>query len=189
MLLERLKSETLPQHRALESSLDLPESRQAYRHRLSGFLGYVEPWEARLTSVLRHHPGVWKGRLKTNLLKRDLCALGLNTGEIEALPRCMNLPLLDSVAAAVGSLYVMEGSTLGGRMIVRALQQSLELPAESLSYFSSYGAEVGERWKEFREQLLGFSSPENDELIIYSAGQTFSTLETWFSSVSAHGCN
>lgn len=181
MLLERLKTETLPQHRSIEAVLPMPSTREEYARRLEGFLGFVEPWEADLTRTLQGRQEVFEGRLKATVLREDLRGLGYSDAQIESLPRCESLPRMATEAEAIGSMYVMEGSTLGGQYIVRELRSSLGLSPETTRYYSSYGTEVGKRWQAFRQDLLSFSSPENDNVIVESARRTFAALEQWFS--------
>jgi heme oxygenase len=51
-------------------------------------------------------------------------------------------------AEALGMLYVLEGSTLGGRFILRALaERGIEDP--DLTFLDPYGAETGARWRAF----------------------------------------
>jgi heme oxygenase len=47
------------------------------------------------------------------MLAADLGALGLSVDAMEAVPQCPLTELRDDMEA-LGSLYVMEGSTLGG---------------------------------------------------------------------------
>jgi hypothetical protein len=51
-------------------------------------------------------------------------------------------------AEAFGMLYVLEGSTLGGRIILRTLSdRGVSDPA--LSFLDPYGAATGQRWRDF----------------------------------------
>ena len=82
----------------------------------------------------------------------------------------------------MGCLYVMEGSTLGGKFIARQVQEKLGLsPEAGTAFFSGYGNETGARWKTFREALSRHSAETGDEaLIIEAAEDTFLRLEEWF---------
>jgi heme oxygenase (biliverdin-IX-beta and delta-forming) len=51
-------------------------------------------------------------------------------------------------AEALGMLYVLEGSTLGGRVILRTLlDRGVDDP--SLSFLDPYGEATGKRWRDF----------------------------------------
>jgi heme oxygenase len=60
----------------------------------------------------------------------------------------MDHPVLGSRSEALGLLYVMEGSTLGGRMIVRSLAER-GVDVTGLRFLDPYGAETGARWRGF----------------------------------------
>ncbi|MFO1147915.1 MAG: biliverdin-producing heme oxygenase [Alsobacter sp.] len=112
-------------------------------------------------------------RRKLAFLERDLQALGL--AAIEG--GCDDVPILGTRAQALGSLYVIEGSTLGGQLIARHARSLLALPrGEGTSFFESYGAAVGKRWVAFRQLLAESSSPTTDAAAVASARQTFLCL-------------
>lgn len=57
-------------------------------------------------------------------------------------------PVPGGRAEALGMLYVLEGSTLGGRMILRTLAaRGVADPA--LGFLDPYGTETGARWRDF----------------------------------------
>ena len=57
-------------------------------------------------------------------------------------------PMPQCQAEALGMLYVLEGSTLGGRLILRALAaRGIVDPA--LEFLDPYGAATGARWRDF----------------------------------------
>ncbi len=69
----------------------------------------------------------------------------------EAVPaRAATMPALPDVAAALGALYVLEGSALGGRVIGRALALSLGVcPGFGGSFFGGVTAEAARcRWRD-----------------------------------------
>ena len=53
-----------------------------------------------------------------------------------------------SRAEALGMLYVLEGSTLGGRLILRTLAAK-GVSDPDLAFLDPYGSESGARWREF----------------------------------------
>ena len=62
---------------------------------------------------------------------------------------------ISSDAWILGALYVMEGATLGGNMIVRKLKTNSNLEKLHLkfNYYQVYGAELIPKWKRFVEVL------------------------------------
>jgi heme oxygenase len=132
-LLERLKIETRPAHDRIEAAIDLDRriaSRDAYRDLLiSLFTASTRPGKVDAAEVA-HDRTFFRDRCKTELLPMDLAALGLEPDEIEALPQCRPLMPLPAPEAVLGSMYVVEGSTLGGTIIAREVERRLGLTPE-----------------------------------------------------------
>jgi heme oxygenase len=181
-LLDRLKTETRPAHDRIEAAMDLArhlETAGAYRSLLARLHGFHAPWEEAAGRALADE-AFFGDRRKAGLLARDLAALGLSEAQIRALPRCRDLPPMRSAAEAYGSLYVVEGSTLGGAIIARQVEAALGLSAETgCAYFRAYGSALGPRWKAFQARLLAMSSPAHDDLIVASASRTFAAMQDW----------
>jgi heme oxygenase len=146
--------------------------------RLHGCYAPLEAQLERLKSGLSVH---WEARRKTPLLQDDLTRLGLTPGRIARRPLCGEVPQRSDLATAFGSLYVLEGATLLGRIIARHLHGRLGIDAAfGAAFFVSYGAEVDERWQSFRRRLAAAaSSPETERRMIAAACETFVTLGRW----------
>jgi heme oxygenase len=112
-------------------------------------------------------------------LEADLLALG--DRDLARIPRCEQLPDLDTVPQVLGCLYVIEGATLGGQIITRHLLANLGLTAQAgVAFFAGYGAETGPRWQAFGAMLRGGAQRwGGEEEIVASANTTFETLESW----------
>lgn len=187
-LLEQLRDRTRPAHEATERLLGLLDpawSADRYRALLRRFFGYYDPLEARI-AVAADWPALgfdWPRRRKTPLLERDLLASGDSPDTVAVLPRCSHLPAVGGLPQALGCLYVLEGSTLGGRLIVRHLKGVPELAGmEAFAFFSSYGDQVGPMWRAFGEFLTthaGGAGGADGEAVIAAACDTFATLGTW----------
>ena len=83
------------------------------------------------------------GRERLGLVAADLDALELEHPAEDEPPA----PLA-SRAEAMGVLYVLEGSTLGGRMIKKAVH-ARGCDLTGLSFLDPYGRDTGARWREF----------------------------------------
>ncbi len=181
-LLKRLKVETGPAHDRIEAAMDLDRriaSRDEYRNLLVRFYGFHSAWE-RSASAVAPDRAFFEKRCKTGLLVKDLVALGLREDEIIRLPQCAPLMPLPSPLAVLGSMYVVEGSTLGGAIIAREVERKLGLGAETgCAYFKSYGRETAMMWKEFGATLMAASSPEVDDVIVETARKTFDVMHDW----------
>lgn len=178
-----LKANTARQHQEVERLMpffDEHLSLGIYRETLVAFLGFYEPVEDELTSI-----SGWQTvgldptrRLRANLLRTDLRALGLPESIFPSLPRCEDLPELDNCFDGLGCLYVLEGSTLGGQLIARELHRRLGIDQQSgAAFFHSYGADVGSMWKEFcaavRESV---DTPIKLQSAVTAAKRTFASF-------------
>lgn len=178
-ILARLKSETKAEHDAIERVLDLTSDAltlAAYRERLGWLYGFYRPVEARLHAV----PGVdLRARRKSPLLQADLRALGADAAGLR--PACAELPPLSTAADRFGCLYVLEGATLGGRVIGRHIERVLAVtPDAGGRFFHGYGARTGPMWQAFRAALAAFAdAPQAHDRIVAAAVATFRTLRAW----------
>jgi len=181
-IVERLKLETAAEHAAIEGAtgvlapeLELREYR-AYLERTFAFYLVVQQqlrdWEAWEALGL---PATERDQLP--LLAEDLVLLGnLEPASIRA---CDAPPDFTSTAAAVGGAYVLEGSTLGGRVISRHIQR-LFGPDVARAFLDGYGADTGEQWQTFRAALANFaSSREVEDQIVAGAQETFRAFTRW----------
>jgi len=200
-ILSRLRLETRGEHDAVEQVLDLMGSsltHQSYRQRLEQFYGFYAPLEKALQShgksLTDRADGADRAcksplsdaissalaaRLnKTAHLQQDLHHLGVST---HVLPLCRDLPPLRTQAEVLGCLYVMEGATLGGRLITQHVRAALGItPATGGSFFQGYGDDTGRMWQGMR-QLLVSGSPDTqaENSIVTNAITTFACLRSW----------
>lgn len=172
-LRDLLRAGTQAEHERLDSGLDLTApglSAGRYRRVLERFHGFWEGWEPRLAEELGDE-ALFGPRRRLHLLREDLRALGADP---EGLPLCPPPPIRGH-AEAMGSLYVMEGSTLGGRVILKRLE-GLGLPAGSCGYFAGHGARTGTMWTDFLRRLEG---ERDSAAVLRGAKATFATLGDW----------
>jgi heme oxygenase len=184
---KRLKEETLPMHQALEqlplsSSIASPTVTLAdYKNYLLKMLPVVQDLEENLYPLLEATVPDIGQRRKLQLLLQDLSQLE------EVIPGMPVLPLTQtvqnvSIPFAMGILYVMEGSTLGGRFIGNNIQKNLGLtPENGATYFGGYGADTGLMWKHFLQNLDHFQSSHHaGEEIIQGANFAFTSIYNHF---------
>lgn len=182
----RLRAETRAVHRRLEDELDLVGPGLTvgrYRSVLELFHGYYAVLEPRLDSWHRADPLLdWPRRRKLQRLRADLAVLGVDA---RSLPVCPDVPVLPGTAEALGSLYVVEGATLGGQVVVRTLRDGGQVPAAATGFFASYGAQVGPLWRDWRrttETWVGDDGARADA-VVAQALLTFATLRDWLAPV------
>ncbi len=183
-LLERLRAETRPAHARLEARLRLLDpglDRAGYAWYLERFHGFYRPWERRMAALLAE-PGFFDERRRLPAIAADLRALGLSAAEIAALPDCRDLPSFETRAAALGGLYVTEGSRLGGQVIARRVAGNLGLaPDAGIAFFASRGADPARLWRDFRAKLAREVAPDDHDAAIAAAQATFAAIEGWLS--------
>ena len=154
-----------------------------YRRTLEQFLAFhvtVERQIARHFLAMGRLGLVWAERRKVPHLERDLAVL--RGGDAPSLPERADDSLLDlpTFAHAMGALYVVEGSTLGGVVISRNVHSVLRIgPDDGGAFFHGYGPETGSRWKEFcaamERALVG---PEARDAAVDAANATFQLFAT-----------
>lgn len=186
MILGKLKEATKQQHEGLENTVNVMGSLFSlddYKTMMTKFYRFYSSIEPRLGELDWAEVGHnFDERLKVPKLKKDLVNLGFSEDEISEIPVWDGLPKLDSHAKAFGSLYVMEGATLGGQIINRHLKEHLNLTTENGGlFFGGYGKETGPMWKKFGETVTAFSESNNeDEQIVETAKQTFDSFKACF---------
>ena len=183
-----LRSRTQDAHSALEAQLDLleqPASAEHLANLLLRFLGFHLVWEKDLQAF----PALareLKGRSRLQHLRHDLKLLGVADADIGRVPLCGDAHrVAKDEASALGSFYVLEGSTLGGQLITKHLSGAGWLPAEGLSYFNPYGARTGVMWRSFKGWLEIQAEHHARNDIVAGARATFAVLQNWLSAGTA----
>jgi heme oxygenase (biliverdin-IX-beta and delta-forming) len=186
-LLARLKAGTQELHRRIEGVLPLLDprfDRRAYRSYLAVLLGFMRPLEERLDTFDASFCLLgldWAGRKRTRLLEQDLLALGHSAREVAAMEECAALPHLRSPAEALGCLYVLEGSTLGGQILLRTLGPRLGLePEDGMRFLAGHGSKTGAQWKAFGAAVSRFEASGGDgAAAVAGAVATFEAQIDW----------
>jgi heme oxygenase (biliverdin-IX-beta and delta-forming) len=182
-ILVQLKTRTAHQHQATESTVDLmrPDYTLAdYKNLLTRLYSFYKPFEAKISESLTNNPIEFNHdeRLNTPKLVADLTSLGMSETDISNIPTFSDLPKLDSKERVFGSLYVIEGSTLGGQVISRHLKQQFDIDeTNGAAFFSGYGKDTGKMWNGYREAVTNFAEGDADtEEIIAGANETFEKI-------------
>ena len=183
LFLKNLKEATADMHQALErlplsaSIIDPAVTVTNYQDYLLNMFPIVLDLEQNLYPMLQGIVPDLDQRRKLPLLLQDLKMLDVE------VPGMSQLPLTGSgenmhIPFAMGILYVMEGSTLGGRMIGNNIQKALGFtPASGAKYFAGYGPATGSMWKSFLQHLETFRASQNaGEEIIRGAQFAFTTI-------------
>ncbi len=179
--LNNLRTKTAASHKGLEA---LPISKlivdpkitvEEYALYLNLMHDVVQNLEEDIYPILSDLIADLSERKKAQLILEDLKHMGIQKKQTVA-------PFKDaseiSVAFAMGMMYVVEGSTLGGRFILKNIQDSLGFDEEKgASYFAGYGNKTGSFWKKYLNSLTDFESENNSEAeIIAGADYAFQII-------------
>lgn len=161
-------------------SLDELATPGGYAAALRALHGFHLAWEPAIWAA----PGVMQAglgadRRKLPLLERDLRALNLRPLPLRA-PR----PALAGAAEALGALYVLEGATLGGRVIHRRIAGPLGItPEHGGAYYHGYGEGTGPAWKAFGQALERWAEQTGQGARVVAGGVAcFAALEAWLAT-------
>jgi heme oxygenase (biliverdin-IX-beta and delta-forming) len=144
---ERLRSQTRSLHDGAERALDL-ESRLSSIEAYCGLLRSLWQLHAAYEAGFADQPWSDSGidfapRRRSTMLLTDLSVLGASV--FPATPP--SLPM-HGLCDAIGCLYVIEGSTLGGQIIFQRVRERLGAKADgAASFFRGYGPETGGMWR------------------------------------------
>ena len=183
MELTRLRKATESQHRKVERDLDLLRAsfgRDQYLVLLRRFYGFHQAWEPKVEARLESElPGFFAPRRKLHNIEADLRYLGAGTQDLVRVPKCEKLPSMESVGLALGSMYVIEGSSLGGRILARHFGERLGmLPDAGCKFFAGYSERTSQMWSDFAEIMANRPAAEDDDML-EAAVSTFEVVGEW----------
>ena len=188
---DAVRSFTARLHFEVERTLALPGSIQTmvdYRRWLIQFFGVYQPLEHLLSGISGWAAaGIQIDRLgHTEALVKDLKAMGCDPEDVELVSRAA-LPMVETISQAFGALYVVEGSKLGGRYILKDLSNRLGSDIEGMdAFFTGYGADAAVRWASFKGSLDKFSAlrPAEFPEVIAGAKMTYAAIDAWMSPLA-----
>lgn len=183
MLSEKIKETTKSNHLSVEKKLIIMiqsvKNEEQYAKLLNLFYSYFGGLELRINNHLdlSYLPD-YEHRRKTKALVDDLTNLGVNIPELATKN---DLPEINNHYQALGALYVIEGSTLGGMIICKMLAKQLGWKDYTrISFFNGYGDQTMSMWQKFKQSLDEPIYSEKHDIIIDAANQTFVKFGDWF---------
>lgn len=183
MFSDTLKEETQQNHVDLEKKI-VPrikaiQSEQDYITLLKLFYSYFGALETLVQSVLNTSllPDS-TSRRKSEAILNDICALG---GDTPNLAGVADLPEISDHAAALGAMYVMEGSTLGGQIISKMIAKALPGKTDdALSFYKGYGENTMPMWIAFKNAMNEHAvTADIQKKVINAANETFLKFSQW----------
>jgi len=188
--IQKLRQETEAHHRAVEDAVPLMHEgldKVQYLRCLQQMYGIVAAWEERAIEAAPEwmQPTVI-ARQRKQLLESDLAWFGIT----ELDDRRPKLPEINSLPRLLGAMYVMEGSTLGGQLIARHVENSLQLTAsQGDAFFRGYADRTGSMWKDFCAILTRQVPDDQTDTVIEAAKAMFEAYGAWMRENSAlDGC-
>jgi heme oxygenase (biliverdin-IX-beta and delta-forming) len=187
MFLQQLRNETAECHTALEKNpysialMHTNVTMEDYSTYLQKLYGFVYGFEKTVFPLLTAVDPDIESRRKSRLMEQDIKLLGGNLTKLQVMSEDVFKEHYISQAAALGGLYVLEGSMLGGNIIKKHLQEKLsDSVVNKTNYFTAYGTELGKVWKVFLNLLTqNASDAVKEEAIIKSAITTFRLIDKW----------
>lgn len=179
MLAENLKEQTQANHQQLEKRLVAQikslTSKEDYIKLLQLFYGYFGGLEERINLFIDQSiiPD-YANRRKTESIATDISHLG---SKPEQKATGNDLPEINNAQQALGALYVIEGSTLGGSIISKMISGKLHLN-EGLSFFNSYGENTHQMWALFKN-ILNKQPADSQPLVVEAANNAFLKFKHW----------
>lgn len=181
MISEQLKSQTKELHDKVEASMnsnkifDQTYTIEDYKNLLQQNALLIAKYEQAAIEVLNEELGTsleLDKRVKAEVMQTELAKLGLQYD-----PSVQQDNAGISAAKALGILYVIEGSTLGGNVIARALSKNEAFKDVSFNYFSFYKDQTGPMWTKFKTVLDEYvTSEEAKQECIDGANLAYGTL-------------
>lgn len=155
-----------------------------YRAFLAMVFGFESAYEQALVLAPELDPRIMRDRAKTERLRRDLRALGLDDSDLAALPRCPSIPRFRSAAHALGWIYVIERNTLLHNLLRRHLAVVLPSVVDRASaYLGAYAATPGERYRELAPDLEAVARQAlTPGQLVEAAHEAFVAQRTWFAA-------
>jgi len=184
MFIEELSAQTMQDHQQLDKLL-IPyikgcDTAAKYADLLQCFYGYFNPLELLISTYINDNiVPQYSRRRKANVIAEELQSMHEN---LRATNKDVSLPGINNIAGAFGAMYVLEGSTMGGKIISKILAGNLGRQPSDIRFFNYYGADADALWGQFVQTLNTFAEELDDagkDTIISAARNTFHCFKAW----------
>ena len=172
-----LRAATRPVHERLDRLVDLRAwDRATHQWWLQRMLGLHEPLERELAAWAEEP--VVAARRRSPQIEADLRTLGMTAASVRALPRSPLPPLPPAPAGsrALGQLYVLDGSALGGAVIAHHAIAA-GVPENACTSLAHSKARIV-CWRETRQRLDDLG-PDALAQAVRAAVELFAVFEAW----------
>lgn len=180
-----LRSETSQAHRNIEKTLGMGQlmdkriSLVQYANILSVWHNWLQVNEAEIFGMLADcAPRDLAVRTKGHWLDQDLQQLAHLPNQVSVT--CTPKIFLRSKFEALGALYVLEGSSMGGQLIIKRLRSKLDTDL-SHHFYTGYGEQTLTMWRGFIEHINEcLTTPAAISQGVEGANKTFESLTQAF---------
>lgn len=144
MFIQNLRASTADCHKQLEQNnlsqvlLSNNVNKTIYCSYLIRLYSFVKGFEQYVYPELGQHFLNLCHRKKAHFIEEDLKALNITIDKHTLLEEGFFKETYPDVYKAAGALYVLEGSTLGGQIIIKHLQKAMPSGFVNAAYFSGY---------------------------------------------------
>jgi heme oxygenase len=180
MLSQSIKIATEKEHQKLEKKvigkLKSINNESSYAEMLKIFYAYFGAIEEAIKPFITSDllPD-YSQRRSSKDIKQDILELGSDVNDSFTT----NVPQITNSTQALGALYVLEGSIMGGSIIVKVVEKAGI--KKGISFFSGYGQNTSYMWSTFIDVLNKNAETEEKEVeAIQSADETFEHFSRLF---------
>jgi len=162
MILEKIKSQTRQYHDNIEKlaysnqimngSLNLEQ----YKSLISANYIFNKVVEEKLVSIeeLKNYELLEiDKRRKTAYLENDLVSININKNDLFKYEQNLSVEI-SNIFEAIGYLYLLEGSTLGGSVILKKIKRNKNINIKNFNFYGCYGEQTREKWLNFCQTLI-----------------------------------
>ena len=184
MLTVQLKELTKTNHQSLEKKMVTLMKNMSSKADYAKMLSLFYSFFGGLELAMSQHPDLsflpdQAQRRKSVSLANDLMQLNYPLPELAV---AMALPEINNHLQTIGAMYVMEGSTLGGKFISKMISKQLDITDDAaFSFFNGYGEATENMWDVFKQSIEDLNLNDTDKsVVITSANDTFNQFSKWF---------
>jgi len=155
-MIDLLRARTAAHHHDLDTDLRIEERLSGLNSRrqlIAGYRRFISQCQVVLTPHLLEISDL---TLSSRFRRRETKSEPARPGNPSFDPV---LPAVGTKAEALGVMYVLEGSTLGGRVILKTLR-SHRVSTDELHFLDPYGEDAGALWRTFLGVLERETAPD-----------------------------
>jgi heme oxygenase len=183
--IDRLRQDTRVAHAELDESLHLIDRLSSMQQRAAVLAGYHRLHHAAEAAIAPFLGAIadldFAARRRCQMIAEGIGILGQ-----ELLPERAASLDISTPAEAFGALYVLEGSSLGGRVILKELKRG-SVSLAGLGFLDPYGLNTGPRWRSFLAILeREVQSGEQQSDAVTGALNTFAFAKSCLCKESTH---